>query len=375
MCDSISKTELAGLLAPFTVGGEAGLMLYGVYLWTHFHYFKSSLYARLSTPVKAVLWSVLLLNTAVYAMVLAEIAVWQVSTNSVPESVYTGIMLDAVIPFFSGLVAIPVQILLAIRGSALIRRPWVRLSFLAFIGSTSLLALAAATVTSSLSIMNVNGIPPDRNGISLNYNNCITMWQWSTAVTDVAVSICLACTLSSRRQGFKPRTDGLLKRLISMAMSSAAYTAVLATLGAIISAVSHIEALSVTLIHPAFWYPLPACYGLSLFTTLSARHTINKHVGGDGEVKGTNSSGAASSAAASRGSHSGGARGDTRSAPSAHVNEDEEASLGLSKQALQWRKEKDGWPAAMRLRTRETLKDDMDDTPEEEEDVVEPGVP
>lgn len=116
--------------------------------------------------------------------------------------------------------------------------------------------------------------------------------------------------------------------------------------------------------------PLPACYGLSLFTTLSARHTIKKHVGGDGEVKGTNSSGAASSAAASRGSHSGGARGDTRSAPSAHVNEDEEASLGLSKQALQWRKEKDGWAAAMRLRTRETLKDDMDDTPEEEEDVV-----
>lgn len=78
---------------------------------------------------------------------------------------------------------------------------------------------------------NVNGIPPDRNGISLNYNNCITMWQWSTAVTDVTVSICLACTLSSRRQGVKPRTDGLLKRLVSTAISSAAYTAVLATLG------------------------------------------------------------------------------------------------------------------------------------------------
>lgn len=41
-----------------------------------------------------------------------------VSTDNDPESVYTGSMLDAIIPFFGGLVAVPVQVLLALRASA-----------------------------------------------------------------------------------------------------------------------------------------------------------------------------------------------------------------------------------------------------------------
>lgn len=77
MCDSITQTELAALLSPFTIGGQVGLLLYGVYLCMHFHYFKGSLYLRLSRPVKATLWSVLLLITAHYAMVWMEIVLWQ----------------------------------------------------------------------------------------------------------------------------------------------------------------------------------------------------------------------------------------------------------------------------------------------------------
>lgn len=118
--------------------------------------------------------------------------------------------------------------------------------------------------------------------------------------------------------------------------------------------------------------PLPACYGLSLYTTLSARHTINKHIGGGGEVKGAINSGAENLAAAGGALHNGGANGVTRSALSEHVNEGKtDVPPGVSKEAVQWRKEKDGWAAAIRLRTRETLDDDVDGAVDDAEDVVE----
>lgn len=77
----------------------------------------------------------------------------------------------------------------------------------------------------------VDGIPYSQDGLGPNYNDFVTMWQWSTAVTDVAVSCCLAVTLNSRIQGFSSRTDGLLKRLVLTAIRTAAYTAVLAVAG------------------------------------------------------------------------------------------------------------------------------------------------
>lgn len=69
------------------------------------------------------------------------------------------------------------------------------------------------------------------NILPFTYNDAVSLWLWSSAACDVAISLCFAFTLHRRIQGFNANTDTLLKKLIQTALRTAAYTAVLAVGG------------------------------------------------------------------------------------------------------------------------------------------------
>ncbi|EMS21930.1 hypothetical protein NBRC10512_003823 [Rhodotorula toruloides] len=107
---------------------------------------------------------------------------------------------------------------------------------------------------------------------------CQALWLWMSASADIFVSVALAYTLHRRITnlgGFNATTEGLAKKLITIALQTAAYTSIMSLVGASLStAYAHSTDFHTISIGQAFWLPLPALHGISLYTTLSIRKTI-----------------------------------------------------------------------------------------------------
>ncbi|GAA5918561.1 hypothetical protein JCM6882_002336, partial [Rhodosporidiobolus microsporus] len=117
--------------------------------------------------------------------------------------------------------------------------------------------------------------------LNFKYSTALAIWLWSSTGVDVLISLALACTLRSRIAGFNSRTDGLLKRLIVVALQTAAYTAVISLVGAAVAtAFENAHDYHTSAAGFAFWLPLPALHAISLYTTLSSRRVIAAELGG-----------------------------------------------------------------------------------------------
>ncbi|PRQ73320.1 hypothetical protein AAT19DRAFT_16073 [Rhodotorula toruloides] len=107
---------------------------------------------------------------------------------------------------------------------------------------------------------------------------CQALWLWLSASADIFISVALAYTLHRRITnlgGFNATTEGLVKKLITIALQTAAYTSIMSLIGASLStAYAHSTDFHTISIGQAFWLPLPALHGISLYTTLSIRKTI-----------------------------------------------------------------------------------------------------
>ncbi|BGP25432.1 proteophosphoglycan ppg4 [Rhodotorula toruloides] len=270
---SVLQRETAALIAPQFVGSGLSLILYGVYIVLQYQYAKSDLYRRLSWPVKATLVLVCFLVTAYEIVQYADTMYWAITVKRTPDDIFTGVPLDSVIPLLGAVVAAPVQILLIVRAASLLRHRWTRSVFLLVGSSLILAALTGAILTCATGIMYFNDTID--NILPFTYNDAVSLWLWSAATCDVCISLCLACTLHRRIQGFNANTDSLLRKLIKSALRTAAYTAILAVGGAAVASATPDTDYTSTFAHFAFWFPLPPCYALSLFTTLSARRTID----------------------------------------------------------------------------------------------------
>lgn len=71
----------------------------------------------------------------------------------------------------------------------------------------------------------------DRLGPHFSPNVTMAIYSCSSAFTDVLISASLASTLSREIRGFSQNTDNLLRRLISISVRTAAFTAVFALAG------------------------------------------------------------------------------------------------------------------------------------------------
>ncbi|BGP00324.1 hypothetical protein NBRC10513v2_004548 [Rhodotorula toruloides] len=273
---SVLQHQTAALLAPQFVGSGLSLVLYGVYIVLQYQYARGDLYRRLSWPVKATLVLVCFLVTGYEIVQYGDTMYWSLTVKRTPDDIFNGVPLDSVIPLLGAVVAAPVQILLLFRAASLLRQRWTRNLFLLVGGILVLAAFTGAILTCATGIMYFNDTID--NILPFTYNDAVSLWLWSAAACDVAISLCLAFTLHRRIQGFNANTDTLLKKLIQTALRTAAYTAVLAVGGAAVASATPDSDYNSSFAHFAFWFPLPPCYALSLFTTLSARRTITAHL-------------------------------------------------------------------------------------------------
>lgn len=77
---AVSPAELqfqtTALLCPLALGGQFFMILYGLYLVQHFQYCRSTLYAKLTSPVKSTLWIVCFLVTVYMGLLAADVTYW-----------------------------------------------------------------------------------------------------------------------------------------------------------------------------------------------------------------------------------------------------------------------------------------------------------
>ncbi|GAA5874375.1 hypothetical protein JCM8547_005382 [Rhodosporidiobolus lusitaniae] len=250
-----TQHELNITLGPPVVGWSFAILFFGIYLCCHLQYITGPSYAKAARPVKATLHWVALFESG--------------------------------LPLVSGIVSTSVQSLLMARAASLLRKKAIRTTFLIV---TSLLILFSFTSAILITIANFLYWDADPNAIErihpIDWNVGYTMYLWTSAVIDLVISISLALTLKQRVAGFNEKTDGLLKRLIRNALQTASYTTFLCIVGACVT-VALPDSNEYTSTGYAFFAPLPPLYGLSLYTTLSTRRTIDEYTGSSVPIPGS----------------------------------------------------------------------------------------
>ncbi|GAA6016466.1 hypothetical protein JCM10207_003873 [Rhodosporidiobolus poonsookiae] len=288
--DSQPATQLQStqILLPITLGCQIALVLYGIYVVLHGRYVASKMYKKALRPVKAMLWVVFVLLTGYAGLCVAEITTWTITTDRSLGRLYSGYTFEYFPGFIGSIIGNIVQSFLAVRASSLLRNNVLRWAFLGF----TFLLILFSIVANILQMAN-NWLFYSGKDYLVDFNNISTAWFFSLAAIDILISISLYATLKQRIGGFNASTDALLRRLAITALQTAAYTSVLALCGAILSACYRSSSTSYLLGY-AFFYPVPCCYGLSLYTTLSARQTVERYLGAGNTPLPLSSSSAAS---------------------------------------------------------------------------------
>ncbi|GAA5903318.1 hypothetical protein JCM6882_008134 [Rhodosporidiobolus microsporus] len=271
-----TNAQSAATLGPCAIGWEAALLLYGVYLVVHTQYVRSAAYSRIRWQVKTVLWAVCFFLTAHTGLMVAELTFW--TTNSTHRKyghVLTGFRFESFPPLAAGLVAAPVQTLLMLRTASLLKNSALRWTFLIWTSLAILFGLTSAILACAVNLYYF-----EHGGVNvpgLSWSRAMAMLLWANASTDVLVFILLTMTLKHRIAGFDPNMDGLVTRLVVSGLQTAIYTAVFSVAGAVLSAIFGDWSVYGSVAY-AFWSQLPACYGISLYTTLSTRRTVEEYI-------------------------------------------------------------------------------------------------
>ncbi|GAA5842061.1 hypothetical protein JCM11251_002001 [Rhodosporidiobolus azoricus] len=283
--DIATALQSASLLGPPAAGWSAAILLYGIYLVIHFQYTASDMYKKVLPGVRWTLWAVFVLLSTYIGMTIAEQMLWTITTDRTLGNIIDGTRYESFPPLIAGLVAAPVQSLLMIRTATLIRRRFFRYTFFAIMTAAILLGATFAILICAINLLLFEG--KDDAIYPLDFNTCLGAWMWTGAGIDTIISISLALTLKQRVAGFSEKTDGLLKRLIRNALQTASYTAILAVVGATLASIFSDSDPRFTFLSYGFWTPLPPLYGLSLYTTLSTRRTVDEYIGGSVPIPGS----------------------------------------------------------------------------------------
>ncbi|GAA5826987.1 hypothetical protein JCM11251_002196 [Rhodosporidiobolus azoricus] len=268
---SDAGTATAALLGPTSAGSQVALVLYGLYLSLHVRYVSTEAYRRLLVRVKSTLWVVFALLTAYTVLLFVDSTYWTTTTHRTTTEIHDGWTVDVILPLLAACVQLPVQAILTLRAAVLIHRRWVRNLFLGALA----LCIVVSFVGGVLSC--VSGLLYDRGDVAglspLDFNYSIVIWLAASAVVDIAISTTLARTLRQRIGAFDEQKDSLLRKVVIVGYQTMAYTTILAVAGAVTAAATQTADPTFSYVDWAFWLPLPACYGLSLYTTLSIRRT------------------------------------------------------------------------------------------------------
>ncbi|BGP29560.1 hypothetical protein JCM10296v2_001299 [Rhodotorula toruloides] len=284
MSDNVSGTggDVDGLLAPQAVAREVlapyvtglvtSVLLIGIFFALFARYARHDLKEH-GIRGRAVSWTVCILLVMCLGVSYEEIVDTGVSQLRSSEELYAGPPQSNILPILSGLTEAVCQAFLLVRTGALMENVIHRYVFYGLTGLVILGGLLGSVLYSSMGFLLIKNvdtpIPP---------TVCQALWLWMSAGADIFISVALAYTLHRRITnlgGFNATTEGLVKKLITIALQTAAYTSIMSLIGASLStAYAHSTDFHTISIGQAFWLPLPALHGISLYTTLSIRKTI-----------------------------------------------------------------------------------------------------
>ncbi|GAA5903254.1 hypothetical protein JCM6882_008119 [Rhodosporidiobolus microsporus] len=291
-----TRLQVVLAVAPASAGWQVALILFGGYLILHAQYVPSPLYRRVNWAVKGTLWLVFVLLAGHTGMCITGISAYVITTQRTYGELAVGYKFESYFPMTAALVAPPVQLLLMLRTRSLLRTRPLQWLFTLVTSAGILFSMTSGILATAMNLYYLRDeIPP------LRWSTAMAMFLWSAAAIDVVISLALAFTLKARVAGFSAKTDTLLKKLIVSALQTASYTTVFSVAGAICVTVFDDESPYYAIPY-AFWPQLPACYGISLYTTLSTRRTVEEYVGG-------------ASTSALGGAAAGGARGGNVAVP------------------------------------------------------------
>ncbi|GAA5997206.1 hypothetical protein JCM5350_004169 [Sporobolomyces pararoseus] len=264
--------DTALLLAPQTVAWQLSFFLFGIYLALLFNTVRDPIFSKFARAVKIVNWLVFALVLIYNILAFVNNLHWMLAIERTPIQILNGWPLDFVFPTSAGLCGLAAQIFLSFRASVLIRSPLTRISFLGVVIALSILSFASSIAVTVLAFILYN-----HGSSGFSYNNAVSLWLISSAIVDVSISVALTITLR-QRVGMVKEVDSLLRRLMIVGLQSACYTAIPAVAGAVVSIVWRDVTSPFSLLHFAFWMPLPCCYGISLYTTIATRKIIDNHI-------------------------------------------------------------------------------------------------
>ncbi|KAM0787673.1 hypothetical protein ACM66B_003736 [Microbotryomycetes sp. NB124-2] len=238
--------------------------------------------------IKALVLLVLVLAATSAGLQVSDIWHFAMLQDRSLNSLMSGTVCQMIEPSLVGLSGAIVQSILLSRCIQIIQKSWLKRVVLiacVIMIITGFTAAVGATVWPALL---QHGDPMSYKDVKPSFYNVCACWLTITAAVDVTISVIYIAGLRCRFRlaVMNQRAESAVKIVIQTCLQSAAFTAIVATGGAIVFLVNNASTESpLPLVDAgwAFFLPLPSLYALSLFTTLDVRNRLVRHLDKPGQ--------------------------------------------------------------------------------------------
>ncbi|GAA5886005.1 hypothetical protein JCM6882_004230 [Rhodosporidiobolus microsporus] len=248
------------MMGPSQAGYQVQLIVFTAFCCLFYGYWSSGELRSHNRAGRVALWISLVLNTAYTALCFYQAYIGSVSQDRTYDNLSNGGLAWNVLPILGGLISVLTEGFLSVRAGALLPTRPFRIFFWVWVGALMALSLVGCSVVCYGGVEYYYGREP-----AIEWNTGMAIWLWSSAACDVLISGACAWGLRSRIAGFNEVTDGLLRKLMMIAIRTASYTSLLSVVGAVTMSIWPDDDLN-SFICLAFWLPIAGFYGLSLFT-------------------------------------------------------------------------------------------------------------
>ncbi|GAA5984559.1 hypothetical protein JCM10908_003398 [Rhodotorula pacifica] len=254
-------------MGPAQAGYLAQILLFGVLFSLCLQCWISGDLARTGKLGRGALAASLVLNAAYTGVCFYEAyiaAVWQ---DRRWQFISNADLTFNALPLLASLCAAVTEVLLP--------HAWCRIAFSVWISLLVLAVLTGGILACYIGVIYYY----DATSVPIQWGPSSAIWLWASAIADVSISLACAWSLRSRIAGFNRGTDSVLRTLIFIVLRTAAYTAIISVVGAVVESIYSDDELP-SYIGNAFWLPTPALYGIALFTfSVSSRRVIDSRLG------------------------------------------------------------------------------------------------
>ncbi|GAA5921187.1 hypothetical protein JCM3775_004131 [Rhodotorula graminis] len=269
------------LMGPTTAGYSVQMLLFGAVISLYLQAWRTGEFRAQSRPARLAMYLSLGLNAVYTGIVFYENYDASVSQNRTYNYLSNGNATWNSLSMLNGVIAALTEAFLACKAGKFIPSRKLRWVFFIWMGCVIGLVLAgSAMATANGYLYYLAAADSDEPALVLTYNTSLAIFLYASAFADLSISATIAWALHSRIAGFNETTDSLLRRLIWLSIRSASYTTALSIAAAVTMSVWGENNL-LSFITIALWMPMPALYGLSLFSfSFGARRAIDSRLGG-----------------------------------------------------------------------------------------------